>query len=608
MTTLGGRYEIIRELGGGGFAITYLAKDHYQPSKPQCVVKQLRPNQNHPRVIEFFEKEAAILEKLGKHPQIPQLFAHFQEDQNLYIVQEFIAGQDLSEEILPGKRLSEGYVTKLLQEVLEVLSFVHNQGVIHRDIKPQNLMRRHEDGQIFLIDFGAVKELGTLMVNAQNQVTSSVVIGTAGYMPSEQKNGRPCLGSDVYALGITVIQALTGISPVDLSEDPDTGEVIWQQKVQISQDLGDVLTNMVRRHQTRRYQGATEALQALRLTISSTVASPSQSPSLSVPPAGLSRRRVFQTFAWVAAGFGVAVAGEIVLKSTSEHQTSVSPPNKATARGELPVKQVFKFAVVTVDNRGDITKRSPGEANFFTENLDNGITLEMVEIAGGKFLMGSPELEEKRELNESPQHTVTIQPFSMGKFVVTQEQYQAVMGNNPSGFKGAKLPVERVNWHDATEFCTKLTQKTGRTYRLPSEAEWEYACRAGTNTPSHFGKTITPALANYNGSYNYAFEPKGVYRGKTTDVRSFSPNDFGLHDMHGNVWEWCQDNYHSTYDQAPNDGNPWLNSNENQRMLRGGSWTSNPRECRSAYRNRIDPDYRNDDVGFRVVVSGARTS
>ncbi len=179
LSILAGRYEITQTLGGGGFAITFLARDILQPSKPLCVVKQLRSNQSEPRVIEFFEKEAAILERLGKHPQIPQLLAHFSENQNLYIVQEYIQGQDLSQEIVPEKPLSEGYATKLLQDVLAVLSFVHSQGVIHRDIKPQNLMRRHQDGKIFLIDFGAVKELSTLMVNTQGEVNSSVVIGTA---------------------------------------------------------------------------------------------------------------------------------------------------------------------------------------------------------------------------------------------------------------------------------------------------------------------------------------------------------------------------------------------------------------------------------------------
>ena len=524
---LAGRYEITRQLGGGGFAITFLARDHLQPSKPLCVVKQLRPNHTHPRVVEFFEKEAAILERLGKHPQIPQLLAHFSENQNLYIVQEFIEGQDLSKEIVPGKQLSEGYVSKLLQEVLEILCFVHDHGVIHRDIKPQNLMRRHQDGKIFLIDFGAVKELVSLMVNTQGELISSIIIGTPGYMPNEQKNGKPCLASDLFALGMTAIQALTGILPTDIPEYPLTGELIWRHQAQVSDRLADVLTKMVRRHYTLRYLSTAEALQAL------TPPSPPPPPPQPVPPSppqptnNLSRRRLIQTMSF----FGAGIAATVVVEKIFQ----LSFPPTTTNTGKLALK-TSQFEVVTVDEQGNITNRRPSQANFFTENLGNGITLEMVEIPGGKFLMGSPPGEKDRDSSEGPQHTVTIQPFFMGKYTVTQAQYQAVMGNNPSGFLGAKRPVEKVSWDNATEFCAKLSQRTGKTYRLPSESEWEYACRAGTTTPFYFGATITTALVNFDGNYPYGSAPKGEHRKQTTDVGTFPPNAFFLYDMHGNVW------------------------------------------------------------------------
>jgi formylglycine-generating enzyme required for sulfatase activity len=214
-----------------------------------------------------------------------------------------------------------------------------------------------------------------------------------------------------------------------------------------------------------------------------------------------------------------------------------------------------------------------------------GVTLEMVAIPGGTFLMGSPESEPERSDRESPQHTVTIQPFFMGKFPVTQAQWQAVaslpkvnidLKPDPSNFKGANRPVEQVSWNDAVEFCARLSKATGREYRLPSEAEWEYACRAGTTTPFHFGETITTDLANYDGNYTYGSGSKGQYRKQTTDVGSFPANAFGLHDMHGNVWEWCQDTWHENYNGAPTDGSAWVdeNANQNIRILRGGSWTS----------------------------------
>jgi formylglycine-generating enzyme required for sulfatase activity len=192
----------------------------------------------------------------------------------------------------------------------------------------------------------------------------------------------------------------------------------------------------------------------------------------------------------------------------------------------------------------------------------------------------------------------------MGKYQLTQAQYQAIIGSNPSRFKSNNRPVERVSWNDAVKFCEKLSQKTGKNYKLPSEAEWEYACRAGTTTPFYFGESITPELVNYNGNYTYASAPKGQYRQQTTDVGSFPPNAFGLYDMHGNVWEWCQDDYINSYNNAPTDGSA-LTVRSSTMLLRGGSWNGNPGGCRSAYRTFNDLAFVNYDIGFRVVCGGA---
>ncbi len=260
---------------------------------------------------------------------------------------------------------------------------------------------------------------------------------------------------------------------------------------------------------------------------------------------------------------------------------------------------------------------SPDSHTSFTQDLGNGVTLEMVAIPGGTFLMGSPESEPERSDNERPQHTVTLQPFFMGTFPVTQAQWQVVAGfpkvkiylkPDPSYFKGANRPVEQVSWCTAVEFCARLSRKTGREYRLPSEAEWEYACRAGTTTPFYFGETINPDLANYDGNYIYASGSKGIYRQQTTEVGSFSANAFGLYDMHGNVWEWCADQWHDSYNGAPTDGRVWLSDNDNNsRMLRGGSWDSYPWYCRSAFRGSLGADYWYGLIGFRVGCAAART-
>ncbi|WP_371718254.1 formylglycine-generating enzyme family protein [Anabaena sp. UHCC 0204] len=262
------------------------------------------------------------------------------------------------------------------------------------------------------------------------------------------------------------------------------------------------------------------------------------------------------------------------------------------------------------------TSLTPATNQSFIEELGFGVKLEMIYIPGGTFLMGAPKIEVDSDDDERPQHYVTVKPFYLGKYTITQEQWEKVVYScptiedwldpHPSYFKGDKLPVEQVSWYDAVEFCARLAKKTGRQYRLPSEAEWEYACRAGSAKPFAFGDTITTDVVNYDGNYTYGNAPKGKYRVQTTAIGTFPPNAFGLYDMHGNVLEWCADSWHDSYEDAPSDGSAWINENDNQhRLLRGGSWNHYPEWCRSATRNRLAPDVRNGLVGFRVVCGGA---
>ncbi|MBE8991296.1 serine/threonine protein kinase [Nostoc sp. LEGE 12450] len=276
------RYQVIRVLAMGGFGQTYIAQDTRRPGNPICVVKHLKPGTD-PRVFDtakrLFNSEAETLEKLGNHDQIPRLLAYFDENQEFYLVQEYIEGHTLAEELTPGKRWSESQVIQLLQEVLEILEFVHSQGVIHRDIKPDNIIRRASDNKLVLVDFGAVKQLRTQMVTVGGQASATVVIGTPGYMPTEQGQGKPRPNSDIYSLGIIAIQALTGLLPTALQEDPETGEIIWQQSVTVNYRLAALLTKMVRYHFKDRYQNATEALQACKDAINpvATLSQPQES-------------------------------------------------------------------------------------------------------------------------------------------------------------------------------------------------------------------------------------------------------------------------------------------------------------------------------------------
>ncbi|MDY7003819.1 MAG: SUMF1/EgtB/PvdO family nonheme iron enzyme [Cyanobacteriota bacterium] len=264
--------------------------------------------------------------------------------------------------------------------------------------------------------------------------------------------------------------------------------------------------------------------------------------------------------------------------------------------------QVFQYTTPTVNRRGEIIKQDTKLAQYFTETLADGIDLEMVAIPGGTFTMGSPKREKDSINRERPQHDVTVPPFFMGKYPITQGQWRAIasrtdlkvnldLNPDPSKFKEPykginrwQRPVEQVNWYEAVEFCERLSKLTGKNYRLPSEAEWEYTCRAGTTTPFHFGETITGELANYRASKTYGNEPKGEYRKETTPVGKFPPNAFGLYDMHGNIWEWCY---------------------EKKQLLRGGSWFSSPNWCCSGYRNtKYRRDFGTYFIGFRIVCSG----
>ncbi len=231
--------------------------------------------------------------------------------------------------------------------------------------------------------------------------------------------------------------------------------------------------------------------------------------------------------------------------------------------------------------------------------------------------MGSPDREAERKDGEDPQHRVNLSPFWMGKYPVTQAQWMEVaafpkveleLKPQPSCFSGLDRPVELISWHEAVEFCARLARQTGKEYRLPSEAEWEYACRAGTFTPFSFGETITTDLANFDGRSIYGSGSKGEYRKQTTPVGTFKANAFGLYDMHGNVWEWCEDRWHENYTGAPAGGTPWNEGKGSSRVLRGGSWYYPPRLCRSAFRDWDFPEGRNDLCGFRVACSPARNS
>ena len=304
---IGGRYQVVDCLRTTVFCETYIARDTQLPGNPRCIVKKLQPQSNEKFILEtarrLFDNEAKVLYKLGNHPQIPRLLAHLEVDEQFYLVQEFIEGKDLSQgEMMPGNCWNEAKVISFLREVLEILAFVHQRKVIHRDLKPSNLIRRVTDGKIVLIDFGAVKEITNITLTEGQGNLLTVAIGTPGYMPSEQQRGDPRLSSDIYALGMTVIQALTGFHPDQLPRDPQTGEICWRDRTRshnTNAALANLIDQMVKNDFRERYSNVNEVLRDLE---NITQSKPSPSEPSSSQPKTLSKRLLLSLIASLVLG------------------------------------------------------------------------------------------------------------------------------------------------------------------------------------------------------------------------------------------------------------------------------------------------------------------
>jgi eukaryotic-like serine/threonine-protein kinase len=629
------RYEIVRSLKPGGFGETYLAIDRDESDK-SCVVKHLCPVGANRLAMDDakqrFKREAKQLRNLGQSAQIPALLDFVEEDGELYIVQEWVDGEDLSGEIGAGHALSEAKVLRLLTEILSALQVVHRAQVIHRDLKPANIMRRKADQKLVLVDFGAVKELASSVYGGGNQARQTTYgVFTEGYAAPEQMNGHPLLASDVYAVGAIAVEALTGVSPKNLY-DPQRDELVWHHRVKISPEFRQVVDRMLADKAKNRYAGATAALQALQKLTAA--ASNSTATTIAFAPAAelsthlpvtVKRRPFLKFLGWGAIGVaGVGGVGRLMNRSegakTSQVPVAKSPqietpkpkietPKPPETKDRVRVKlEDFEFKTVQLSDRGAIAKRETLQGKLFTQAIDSDVSLKMVQIPAGKFLMGSPADEVGRGYDEGSQREVSLPTFFMSQTPITQAQWRSVAklfkgdsglhSPNPSYWEGDQRPVEQVAWGDAQRFCDLLSQVTNLTYRLPSEAEWEYACRSGTKTPFYFGNTITAEVANYDSesssTYNNGPRAKKSSSG-TTDVKIYPANAWGLYDMHGNIWEWCSDHVVENW-------------KSNYYMYRGGCWEDYPVNCRSASRNHTETaggTYGGRKVGFRVVCISA---
>jgi formylglycine-generating enzyme required for sulfatase activity/tRNA A-37 threonylcarbamoyl transferase component Bud32 len=632
-TILQNRYIIRRELASGGMGAVYEGDDKRLGVK--VAVKEYRlqgeeqlNTETRDYYRQAFEREARLLAAL-RHDALPRVIDHFTEGDGQYLVMEFIEGDDLMQAL--KKRGSPFPVAEVLNwadQLLTVLDYLHkrNPPVIHRDIKPQNLKVDNE-GRLILIDFGLARGA----VKGMTKMAFGKSIG--GYTPhfasieqilrddsTWQRTAEVILkpeelqqiisketdaGSDLYSVGATLYCLLTNVIPDNAIErllatvrnQADPLRPIDEVNPQIAKPVAAVIQQAMNLDRTGRYEDAMKMREFLRT-------------------ANAAERKI-----------PTVVSSTLSLGNDLLHTgetTVVKPPEKL---------KWFEFEVVTVDTKGIIKEQYKGKNRYITEDLGGGVPLHLAEIAGGEFWMGATANEVERvtawlmkwaDFNEAsangwiatelPQHKVKVLPFFIGIYPVTQDEWRAIarlpkvtmdLQRDPSQFKGDQRPVEQVSWEEAVEFCKRLSRHTGNYYRLPSEVEWEYACRAGTTTPFHFGETMTPELVNYDGNYPFGEAEKGEYRQETSDVGTFGvANAFGLYDMHGNVYEWCEDIFHNNYTGATIDSNAWLmprSNGEDVRVLRGGSWYNSSAYCRSANRVSGTPDYRRNEVGFRVV-------
>ena len=640
------RFEVLKVIAQGGFGRTYLALDT-QKLQEQCVLKQLvysaPESLGKGRAESMFLEEAKKLQTLGTHPQIPALFAFFSHQERHYLVQEWIEGHTLKQELTKGP-FSELKTRQVLADILPVLSFIHQKNVIHRDIKPENIMRHQATGKLVLIDFGISKNFCI-----ETLTKTGTIVGSHGYSSREQiMEGKTSPRTDLFSLGVSCFHLMTLVSPLELSVNYGFSWIEhWRSHLTqtLTPEFEAIITKLLAVKPDERYHSAEEVLSALaqlpeapteinvrtdskqHISKNNRDSGPtepmrtdpfitqesSQSEVLDKsvqdsPMHFLNRRRLLKYLGLGIIGSGGSIIAWAMFGNRPRQQTPKNiPPFKLSGRS----KAIGQYSTIKVDRSGNSDTPASITIELIREDLGNDIFLDLAKIQSGNFLMGSLTSEPWRDQDESPRHPVTLQSFLMGIYEVTQSQWQAVsqfakvnidLRVDDSTFKGGNRPVERVSWYEAVEFCQRLSQVTGHRYRLPTEAEWEYACRAGTTSPFAFGNTLTSTLANFDASSTYAIEKRGEFRKITTDVGEFFANQWGLHDMHGNVMEWCLDTWHSNYENAPIDGSAWIDQdNEKYRVLRGGSWFDPPKINRSANRSKKRPSVRQGDVGLRVV-------
>ncbi len=631
-----GEYRIDHVLGSGGFGITYYARDIHL-GKP-FAIKEYLPNEFALRAGATTVKPKSAADQdayqwgLGRfldegqtlahfdHPHLNKVYRFLERNGTAYMVLEYIEGETLSTLLKREGQLNPVHLRRLLDELLSGLGEVHAAGFVHRDVKPGNIMFR-KDGASVLLDFGTARQV----IGQRSKSITSIL--TPGYAPIEQYDQKAeSVGpwTDLYALGIVAYRCISGLDESDLpdavtrarlkykgEEHKDMVPAMKIGKGRHSEALLRAVDWAVKVHEEQRPQSVavmkralagSDDLNAMAPSTSITDQSP-QSSKLPKKQKGKRRRNILVSTSAAVAMVATGAIGWPIIREHLDWQemecndvASVQQHLSTYPGGRYEKEATFCLAQIAWERE---------------EFRDCEQCPEMVVLPAGVFMMGSPSSEEDRHDDEGPRHRVTItKSFAVGKYEVTFAQWDACRRagdclHNPDDelWGRGNRPVIHVSWDDVQEYVQGLSRRTGKRYRLLSESEWEYAARAGTADPFHFGGTISTDQANFNGDIAYGSGHwGGRNRRKTVAVGSFSGNSFGLHDIHGNVKEWVQDCWHENYAGAPSDGSTWtVGGNCDARVLRGGSWRDYARDIRSGSRIWSSPEGRGSIVGFRVA-------
>ena len=609
-TTLqGGKYRIISTLGQGGFGITYLAenvmlqgkvaikefffKDYCDRSTDTRHVT-IPTSGNRDTVLRFrqkFVKEARTIFRLS-HPNIVRILDVFEENDTAYYVMEYIEGEPLADMVKRRGAIPEAEALGYIRQAAHALNYIHSQNINHLDVKPGNLIRRRSDGRVLLKDFGVAKQYDA--ATAEGTTTTPVCI-SAGYSPAEQylQKGVQSFSPqiDVYALAATLYKLLTGITPPEAMEVQNDGLPADPLLAKgISAPVRLAIANAMKAR-TDRSQTIAQFLKDLSTAkrvdetrVSVKLVPPKQS-TVSVNVDEPKKKKSYWWLIGAAVVLAAIIGAKVMLLSgkTSNDGSSVD----STAVEYTPKAETFTVNGSSADSMA--VEYTPKVETFTV----NGVKFDMVEVKGGTFRMGATsEQGRDAESDEKPVHSVTLDSYYIGKTEVTQALWKAVMGSNPSYFKGDNLPVENVIWEDCITFIQELNRITGKNFRLPTEAEWEFSCRGGNNSRGY----------KYSGSNeiaDVAWCEEGD-DGSTYPVGTKAPNELGIYDMSGNVWEWCAE-WYGSYSSNPQT-NPTGPTSGSDRVFRGGSWYLGAGYCRSSNRGFNYPACRNNRLGLRLAL------